>query len=373
MDLPVMIGTPAPTAHAREPRDWPIQWRSISAARRKALEVLRHTAAHAEQAWRAPAIPLPESRAFAQALADDQVDQLFLETIESEGLLSQFPASLVEILRAHRRMVAASVIRQEYVLGEASARLDESAIEHVVLKGALTRLILYPKPHLRPSADIDLLIAPDSVARVTRILTERGFALSLAPHSDTHEASLSRRGVGMDLHWSLLRPGRMRSDITAEILARRVRRANLWSPDDTHLTMAMLVHPAITDYVTARLSSAIDLDGWLRKADVPWHDVVDLLGRIGLRTAAWAMLRWTHLLLDTPVPETVWRALAPSARRAKYLEAWLARHPAALYWQHPNLVRGAFGLALHDRATDAARALWRLARKHRLSLPRIQT
>jgi hypothetical protein len=88
-----------------------------------------------------------------------------------------------------------------------------------------------------------------------------------------------------------------------------------------------------------------------------------VLGRAGLRTAAWAMLRWTCGLLATPVPEEVMAALAPSRSRQRYLEAWLERHPAQVYRRWPNLVRAGFSLALQDRASDAARALWRLLRK----------
>jgi hypothetical protein len=165
-----------------------------------------------------------------------------------------------------------------------------------------------------------------------------------------------------------MRPGRMRHDITDEIVGNRVRRGNLWGPNDAHLTVAMLIHPAITDYVTGRLISAIDLDRWLRKIEAPWDEVVRILGHVGLRTAAWAMLRWTNEVLGTPVPEPVWRALAPSPLRARYLEAWLARHPGALYFQRPWLVRGAFSLALQDRVSDVAFALWKMARKDRLSL-----
>lgn len=304
----------------------------------------------------------------AQALANDHIDQLFLHAAEANGWVARLPARLVELLRAHRTSVAVSVILQERALDEVSALLDAHGIDHLAFKGALARPLLYPKPHLRPAVDIDLLIASEAVPAVVRLLGHQGCASSLAAHSDTHELRLQRHGVSLDLHWSLLRPGRMRQDITAEILANRVRRGELWSPSDTHLTVAMLVHPAITDYVTARLISAVDLDRWLRLGRVHWDQVLDILARIGLRTAAWTMLRWTCSLLATPVPAEVMPALAPSLLRQRYLEAWLARHPAQLYARRPNLVRGGFSLALQDRARDAARALWRLACKQRLSL-----
>lgn len=303
-----------------------------------------------------------------QALIGDNIDQLFLQAIAARGLAQRLPAELLDRLKTRRLWVAATALRQHHALAQAAAALDELGIQHVVLKGALVRPLLYPKPSLRPAVDVDLLVARADASRGIRCLQQHGFAVTLADYSDTHEAWLERQGVGIDLHWSLLRPGRMRQDITAEILADRVRRSELWSPSDTHLTVAMLVHPAITDHVTGKLISAVDLDRWLRLGPVPWDAVLEVLDRIGLRTAAWAMLRWTTSLLATPVPDEVMAALAPSLLRQRYIEAWLARHPAQLYGRRPNLVRAGFSLALQDRLSDAARALWRLARKDRLAL-----
>jgi hypothetical protein len=133
------------------------------------------------------------------------------------------------------------------------------------------------------------------------------------------------------------------------------------------------VHPAITDHVTGRLVSAVDLDLWLRKRQVRWDEVTQLLGRIGLRTAAWAMLVWTRSLLGTPVPGEIWRELAPSTLRMRYIEYWLGLDPARLYGRQPWLVRGLFSLALQDRVRDAARAVWTLARKERLVLDATRT
>jgi hypothetical protein len=338
----------------------------LSGSRRLALTVLGDGATATPDAEAEAQRLAPED--LVQALASDQIDQLFLHAVDSIDLASRLPPRLVELLRARRASVAVSMIRQDHALEEASALLDAHGVEHIAFKGALVRHLLYPKPHLRPAVDVDLLIAPAATQAVVRLLGQQGYVSGLAAHSDTHELSLSRRGVSLDIHWSLLRPGRMRQDITSEILTNRIRRGNLWSPSDTHLTVAMLVHPAITDHVTGRLISVVDLDRWLRQCAVRWDEVIGVLTRIGLRTAAWAMLRWTTSLFATPVPVDVMRALAPSLWRQRYIEAWLARHPAQLFTRRPNLVRAGFSLALQDHARDAVRALWRLARKERLAL-----
>jgi hypothetical protein len=340
----------------------------LSEPRRAALAIIASGTPAAERSQAMEWMHGQPAEQVVQALANEQLDLLFLHTAQTCGLAEQLPARVIELLSTRKMPSAANVIRQEHVLGQACALLDEISVEYVVFKGALTRQLLYAKPHLRPSVDVDLLVPPGEGPRVARFFEQRGYSLTVAAHSDTHEVWLERLGVGIDLHWGLLRPGRMRHEITREIIAGRVRRNNLWGPSDAHLTVAMLVHPAITDHVTGRLISAIDLDLWLRRGQIPRDKVIEILRRIGLRTAAWAMLRWTRELLGTPVPDDVMRALAPSALRQKYLEAWLGRHPAQLYWRRPWLVRGAFSLALQDLASDAARALWRLVRKERISV-----
>jgi hypothetical protein len=366
--VPGMNEPGAPTVPKHERESNSVLTLSLDNPRRAALAFITATPRVDEQGWAAEWMRGQPIEGLTRALAGNQVEQFLLHTSLAHGSAPQLPAQLVERLTARKLHHAANVVRQEHVLGEASELLEKSRVTHVVLKGALVRQFLYAKPYLRPSADVDLLVAPADLPRAARLFETHGYSLTVEAHSDTHEISIERLGVGIDLHWSLLQPGRMRHDITDEILANRVRRGNLWSPSDAHLTVAMLIHPAITDHVTGRVISAVDLDLWLRSQPIPWIEAIAILERIGLRTAAWAMLRWTHAILGTPVPETVWRALAPSPVRAKYLEAWLGRHPGALYFRRPWLVRGAFSLALQDRPSDAARALWMLAYKDRLSL-----
>ena len=344
---------------------------SLSDPRRIALALLRGSVPQGQRAEVVDSVRNVAAERLASDLAIDQVDQLWLEAAMASEPAERVPTGLVEVLKARRRGGAVASFRQDHALGRATALLDELGIEHVVFKGALVRRLLYAKPHLRPAVDVDLLVSRARTPAAVRVLQQRGFESSLASHSDTHEACLAWHEVQLDLHWSLLRPGRMRVDLTSEILADRVRRGDLWSPSDTHLTVIMLVHPAITDHVTARLISAVDIDRWLRSRPIPWDSVLEVLDRIGLRTAAWAMLYWTHALFGTPVPDPVWHALAPGELRKRYLVTWLRYHPANLYWQHPWLVRGGFSLALQDRAADAARALWKLARKDRLSLDQV--
>jgi len=344
--------------------------RSVEEHRRAALVLLAPELWSAEREATLGGLGRADPERLFLALASDQVDQLFLQAAGTAGLDDTLPAPLVARLTERRMAVAVDVIRQEHLAGEVRAVLDEAGVEHVVIKGALVRQFLYAKPYHRPSADVDVVVPRRAMGRVTRLLEQRGYTLTVAAHSDTHEVWLQKLGAGVDLHWTLMRPGRMRREITHDLLSSRVLRGALWGPSDPYLTVMMLVHPAITDHVTARLVSAVDLDRWLRQGSPPWEQIVGILDRIGLRTAAWTMLLWTHGLLGTPVPPEIWRALDPGRLRKRYLEAWLKRHPARLYARRPNVVRALFSLALQDQARGAARAVWRMAKKPRINLSR---
>src|SRR5262249_8020341 len=90
----------------------------------------------------------------------------------------------------------------------------------------------------------------------------------------------------------------------------------------------------------------------------------------GIAAGAWAVLIWTRMLLDTPLPPHVLPMLAPRRALARYLVGWLGRDPGGLYTRRPDLVRFGFSLALQDTPADVARALGRfLVARHAAAVP----
>jgi len=124
------------------------------------MAVLAEGASPARQARAIEWMHANPAEQVVQALANDLVDQLVLRAAEASGLAARLPVRVIQLLSARRMLVAVNVIRQEHVLGEACALLDEIGVEYVVFKGALVRQFLYAKPYLRPSADVDLLVPP---------------------------------------------------------------------------------------------------------------------------------------------------------------------------------------------------------------------
>ncbi len=84
------------------------------------------------------------------------------------------------------------------------AELEQHNLRVLVLKGMALAHLLYPEPSLRPSSDIDLLIASADQSRAEALLQALGYA-KVAVH--TFEASFYRQVEALeyrlDLHWKL--------------------------------------------------------------------------------------------------------------------------------------------------------------------------
>lgn len=89
------------------------------------------------------------------------------------------------------------------------AALDAAGVRALLMKGAALAYTIYPAPHLRPSDDVDVLIAHESLAAADAALVGAGFQRQLEP--DSTLASLQRHYVRpagsafehiVDLHWA---------------------------------------------------------------------------------------------------------------------------------------------------------------------------
>jgi hypothetical protein len=265
--------------------------------------------------------------------------------------------------QASRLSAEALYLAQEQALHEIDATLEEANIEFAVIKGAANRLLLYENPALRACHDLDLLVRPDDRVRAAAALLECGFAARLQPKDISRELVLSRRGVDIDLHWGLLREGRLRSDGTEAMLQRRRRSHNVWMLSAEDAFFVLLVHPAFAKHLAGwdmGLHRVADILAWLRSQPLDWTAVCNRLADDGVRTAAWATLHWLELLLNDPADPAVAAMIAelrPGRLRGAWLDYWL-RHDlsarsAGKHWLRLML----FSPFLHDSPRDPLRAL----------------
>jgi hypothetical protein len=301
--------------------------------------------------------------AFANTLIELGVASYWHQTILTLGAGDDAAPGFMDTLKAIHLSETMLYMAQRAALREIDAIFGERNIAYAVIKGAHVRELVYADPALRSAGDIDILVSPAQREAAVRSLLEADYALHANPENISHEATLVRGEVAIDLHWDILRPGRTRIEIADSLLFRRQRVDDYWGLDDTDTVFLMLVHPAFAKYVCSPnmgLNRVFDFVFWLRKRSVDWDALADRLARTGLNTAAWTVLQWIDMLLpprSLQVPDNFIARIRPGAIRACYLRFWL-RHDLPTRWlQHALLIQFLFTLFLHDRPGDALHAI----------------
>ena len=296
----------------------------------------------------------------------------WLAQLTTAGLASQIPASVHKKLTIDRRAALAKYLLQAHAISELSAAFEKKDIVCAFFKGTVVREEAYAIPSLRSAGDVDVLVAPATRLKAIECLKSLGYAQQSEVDTSAHEVTLTRGHVDIDLHWDILRPGRTRRPLVESLLAQRVRGPTLWRLSDTDTVFMMLAHPAITKYVCSPnmgLNRVLDFALFTRTRPIDWAGVQRRLDEAGLQTAAWCTLRWITLLRapDVLIPPDFLNAIAPGSIRKAYLNLWLTYDlPGRLLNRGDWLIRAAFTLPMHDRLSDAWRALRALAlsRKH---------
>jgi len=252
--------------------------------------------------------------------------------------------------------------------------LSAAGIPYVFIKGVASRLLLYRDPQLRPAADIDLLIHPQHLDAAIDALEQAG--LENTPHNEneTHETVLMHGHTEVDLHWHLLRPGRLSDDIEKDFLQKAISSHGLSVPDPESSLVIQLVHPAYTKYVNSPWAKDIRIIDFLyliEQFEVDWQALADRLSAYKACTAAWCTLTWFLAVSNAQVPASFMQRIAPSRSRQRYLKKWILGGLTQRFYQRRNLMRIAFTLAIQDRYSDSLTATLRyLVDQARLSHPK---
>lgn len=279
-------------------------------------------------------------------------------------------------LAQHHMNSAMVYLRQRAAQLEIDGLFTERGLTGAIFKGAAIRELAYDDPALRICCDIDILVAPEQRVEAARALVEAGYRLSLEPSIVSHEVTLTKDSVAIDLHWGLLRPGRTPETLTAQMLARRERHQDRWILSGTDAVFVMLVHPAFSKHLSTSqmgLHRLVDIILWLQRREVNWPELYDRLEACGLKTAAWTILSLVRLLSPTSPTDfdatlsSAIESLRPGRLRAAYLKSWLTGdYSARLTNLHSARLLG-LSLWLHDQPADAWRALrgWQRSRMTR--------
>ena len=328
--------------------------------------------------------PLLERRpAPFEALPPAARQQLLLEAAR-HGLLSVVAPRLPEgdpALRARFERLAQGALladaRLREVLEEALSALSAIGVVPVALKGPVLADRIYSAPALRPSGDLDLLVAEEELERAAAALVERGFRradplVDAYQRRRLHHLHLGRSpGPDVELHFTPQSAFGARFP-AAELFARSLlfrtgsgTPVRVLAPEDELVTLA--VHAA---------GHLFERGGWILDLVLFLERHPGLLGsvireRSGAfrcrRSLAYALRRAASL--GAPLPSGSPLALDPLRRS---MCDRLSRFSPSRHGRWGALVQMAFQMVLRDRALGAIalvghEAFWVVRRRAHLA------
>ena len=243
------------------------------------------------------------------------------------------------------------------------------SIPFVALKGAVFSETLYPRPGLRPMADIDILLDRVPLPRLTRTMADAGFVpreekTSEGAYVGYFHVPFVRAEppeLMVEVHHALTNPGRYRID--PDELFRRCRPvqergAPGWGtegvlslcPEDAILFSAL--HLCNHLFTRIDLRSYVDLHELVCQWDPDWDLLTWRAKRWGLAGALHLCLSIARSLFNTPTPDEAMADLKPWAGRRRWLQGLV--RPAELgAYRFPghgtDLARVVLGMPLIDR------------------------
>jgi hypothetical protein len=216
------------------------------------------------------------------------------------------------------------------ILGELLGVLARAGPPAILLGGAALAETTYPRPELRHSHGILLMVPEEEEAAAVALLPAAGFRIPAAGRPGDPVAAVHASGLPLWLY---------RSPPTFA----QYRRIDLWQRAETRLVLGSLVRvPAPADQlflVCARAAAgerrstllwACDL--WhlvAAEGELAWGAVVDLAASTGASLPVWVLLGYLADGLGTKIPSSVLDRLAVDAGRAGALAGEIALTGAA--------------------------------------------
>jgi Uncharacterised nucleotidyltransferase len=271
---------------------------------------------------------------FAALASQHRVEPLVWRKLRLRSEL-ELPATVALRLENADQRNALHCLTLTSCLVELADRLASDGITAIPLKGVCLAARYYDAVSSRHAGDIDLLVAPEDLARADRTLKEAGCVqISSKTHaavSDSfvedpnfvhHLSYLTRAGVPLEVHFRLnqnpaLLPLRVSEIIACATTVRFGKTDLLAMPDDLQF-LFLAIHGARHEW--ERLQWIYDIALMVHKASPgevrAW---IDLAKRYGVYNPAIQSLAMAHHLLGVAVPPEVAAARARSLR-VRYME-----------------------------------------------------
>lgn len=275
-------------------------------------------------------------------------------------------------LLAHRaRLQRMRALHAVSWLTSLTERLQREGVNAVAIKGPLFSRWLYGDAGMRRFADLDLLIDRAHRGLALQVLGAAGY--SLPGHLSAAAARTVYAGtgawplrhdtaIGLDVHWNVQAAGFASPLESREVLrdsvSTGVAGVEIRIPGPTHAATLALLHAA--KHLWASLELLLSIAHLMRRADIDWNGVYELVARAGAWNGAAAGLVLAGDLFDVEPPPALrdrirLRRVQPLVRAA---EGFLAMPDVAGASRRSEI--GAHCAALDSPRGRLRYALWRL-------------
>lgn len=302
---------------------------------------------------------LGEAR-FILFILQQGLGSLWFDTLKRHRAEHHLSNSSIEQLHQYKLAQTGQYLLQRHNVQLASEILKAADVAHAFIKGSITRELYYDEPSSRPAADIDILVLPEDKIKAIKEFEKSGFVFQALAANVSHECSLVKGLLTIDLHWDIMRPGRTRVPLTRLFLGERVKYGDVWGLTHSANLYLMLTHSVFTKYSTtphAKLVRLMDLITLIERHPKSVDDTIVLMQQTGTATAGWITATWLGLLSECVASRSIANRLRPGKIKQKYLQAWLNRNLSTKLLNKPTLVQLGFTLPAHDSWSDAGRAL----------------
>ena len=303
---------------------------------------------------------------FIEFLHQQDLAPMWYRTLHEAANNTLVSETFVETLHQSRLLETGNYMLQSQGLKIIKSTLDDEKINHVIFKGCHIRELIYDEPAIRPACDIDVLISPNDQIKAIQALVNAGYQVVPDPENISHEISLDKGGISIDLHWDIMRPGRTRIPMTEILLKTRKEFPIHWGLNNDATIFLMLVHPVFTKYSTTPHSTLIrivDLAHWIETKEPDWEQIESWLEDAGVRTAAWITLEWLRQLAQITPPASFMECIQPGKLRINYLRYWIKKNLSSRLINYPRLIQITFTLPAHDKFSDAMQAITTLLKE----------
>lgn len=305
-------------------------------------------------------------RNFLNILVRNGLATIWADYVTNNKINEYISDFLIDELKRQKFTVAALLIKQNIIIKEINNVFEQENVNYLVFKGADLRNKIYDDPVLRPVSDIDFIVPSYLKEKAIKLLIKSGFKLNALQENVSHEVSLTKDCVTVDLHWYILRPGRIRYDLTQYLFDNKNYNKIYWGLNHQASLIVMLIHPALTKYLNSPVSMlihTIDLHFLITKNNIRWDEIEEIINKAGAKKTAWCTLYWYKLLTNNCAIDKYIELFKPGYFSETYLRFWIDHGLIQKLWNTRILIKIFFSLAIQDNFTDRINALVNLIKE----------